>query len=94
MGMNWREMLPKWNPLHREPQPERRLFSFCETVTAGGGSPWHIRPLTERGRMLSGGADTMALCGRKVSWDVRAQINEANLRGACNLCALTYRSKA
>ena len=91
--MNWREMLPKWNPLHQEPKPERRQYSFCEAVTAGSNSKWHIRPLTTRGRMLGGGADTPALCGRQVSWDVRAQINELGLQGACPTCAWIYRDK-
>lgn len=44
--------------------------AFCETNTAGPETPWHIRNLTETGMHLSGGADTLALCGRKVAWDV------------------------
>lgn len=43
----------------------------CETVTAGPGSPIHFRVLTEQGQMPGGGADTNALCGRKVAWDLR-----------------------
>lgn len=45
-------------------------YSYCESVTATGTSPWHIRRLTEIGRKLGGGADTPALCGREVSWDL------------------------
>lgn len=47
-------------------------YSFCETVHAVG--PWHIRRLTEKGYCLGGGADTPALCGRKVAWDVSSRI--------------------
>jgi hypothetical protein len=90
--MNWREMLPKFHPLHREPEPEQK-FAFCEAATAGGGSRWHIRELTRRGKMLGGGADTPALCGRQVSWDVRPDVNERQLQGACPICARIYRDK-
>jgi hypothetical protein len=52
-----------------ESQP-MATYSYCEPVTATGTSPWHIRRLTEAGRKLGGGADTPALCGREVSWDL------------------------
>jgi hypothetical protein len=91
--MKWREMLPKYHPLHQEPEPEPQKFAFCETDTAGGGSPWHIRELTGRGKKLGGGADTPALCGRKVSWDLRPDVNELQLRGACVACAQIYRNR-
>lgn len=45
-------------------------YAFCETVHASGTSPWHIRELTSAGKKLGGGADTLALCGRKASWDL------------------------
>jgi hypothetical protein len=48
-------------------------YSFCETATAGAKTPWHIRVLTAKGRKLGGGADTPALCGREVSWDLNAK---------------------
>ena len=45
-------------------------YSFCETATASGTTPWHIRKLTAVGRKPGGGADTPSLCGRDVAWDV------------------------
>lgn len=42
-------------------------FSYCETIAA---YKWHIRQLTDKGRKLGGGADTNALCGAPVKWDV------------------------
>ena len=72
LSMNWRELLSRFRPFHKEPEPEPQVnYSFCETVTAGPLSRWHIRPLTRRGKLLGGGADTPALCGRKVSWDLK-----------------------
>jgi hypothetical protein len=53
------------------PAPDKPLpFAFCEPVTAGSFSRWHIRPLTLQGRKEGGGADTPALCGQKVAWDL------------------------
>lgn len=46
------------------------LYAFCERATAGPESPHHIRPLTDIGMKKSGGADTAALCGATVAWDV------------------------
>jgi hypothetical protein len=90
--MNWRK-LPKLYPSLLVPEPEAPKFAFCEAATAGGGSRWHIRPLTPRGKMLGGGADTEALCGRQVSWDVKPDVNERQLQGACPICARIYRDK-
>lgn len=50
-------------------QTETR-YALCERVTASPTSPHHIRPLTTAGKKMSGGADTVALCGAKVAWDV------------------------
>jgi len=61
-------------------------YSFCETVTAGSRSRWHIRPLTEKGRKLGGGADTLALCGRKVSWDLNTPVTESQFAHCCLTC--------
>lgn len=52
----------------RRAVPAPRL-ALCERVTATGTSPHHIRELSERGMLTSGGADTLALCGAKVAWD-------------------------
>lgn len=46
------------------------VYSECETSTAGPTTPTHFRELTAQGKFPSGGADTLALCGRKVAWDL------------------------
>lgn len=66
-------------------------YSFCESVTAGSGSPWHIRRLTEFGPKPGGGADTDALCGRKVCWDIEVKITDPLLEHCCQECAELYR---
>jgi hypothetical protein len=53
---------------------QAEIYSYCETVTASGATPWHIRKLTSVGRKLGGGADTPALCGRKVAWDLEVPV--------------------
>jgi hypothetical protein len=68
-------------------------YSFCEASTAGSRSRWHIRPLTRMGKKLSGGADTMALCGRQVAWDINCNIHPAALEGACMTCAEIYKDR-
>jgi hypothetical protein len=51
------------------------LFSFCESVTASGRSPWHIRALEKDPALKkSGGIDTDSLCGTvraPFGWDLR-----------------------
>ena len=69
-------------------------YAFCETATASGSTPWHIRKLTDNGIKLSGGADTPALCGRVVAWDVGVGITGDRLMRAsrtCHRCAEEYR---
>lgn len=61
-------------------------YSFCEAVTASGASPWHIRKLTQAGRKLGGGADTLALCGRKVSWDLSVPVPNTAPEYMCVRC--------
>ena len=64
-------------------------YSFCETIAA---YVWHIRPLTDVGRKLSGGADTAALCGAKALWDINFPVNvEIPLDGICFKCRQIYR---
>ncbi len=65
-------------------------FSFCERVTAGPTSPWHIRSLTELGLKLGGGADTDGLCGAKVSWDLSVKIEDHHLAHCCKKCVEEY----
>ena len=61
-------------------------YSYCESVVAGPRSPWHIRQLTEQGQKFGGGADTSALCGRVVSWDLQVPIAPQNIHFACKEC--------
>lgn len=66
-------------------------YSFCESVTAGPLSPWHIRTLTEKGQKLGGGADTVALCGRTVCWDLKVDLSTHHLNNsACKKCVTEY----
>jgi hypothetical protein len=67
----------------KEPGPE---YSYCETATAAATTPWHIRELTEAGKKLGGGADTPALCGRKVSWDLNTVVRDLNYEFVCKEC--------
>jgi hypothetical protein len=67
-------------------------YSFCESVWAGSRSRWHIRKLSEKGRMLGGGADTKALCGKTVSWDLLAPFIVGRYP-VCEKCEQAYREK-
>ena len=64
-------------------------YSLCETVTAGSKTPWHIRVLTKKGRKLGGGADSSALCGKKVSWDLESPVDK-HLDNCCGNCKEIY----
>ena len=66
-------------------------FAFCETRYATGTNPWHIRQLTDQGLKLSGSADTKALCGRKVAWDLAVDITPHHLSNCCPKCARALR---
>ena len=65
-------------------------FVFCETQYATGTTPWHIRPLTENGIKLGGGADTKSLCGREVSWDLEVEMTNLNLLVSCPACGTIF----
>ena len=76
-------------------------YAFCETVTAGGTTPWHIRQLTEKGPKFGGGADTKSLCGREVAWDLGVSdsrtsrteilpISPIHLGHCCKKCKESY----
>jgi hypothetical protein len=45
------------------------------------------------GKKLSGGVDTMALCGGQVAWDINCNIHPAALEGACTTCAEIYKGR-
>ena len=66
-------------------------YSFCEIVQASGSTPWHIRLLTKKGKKLGGGADTVALCGREVSWDLNVEITDGHLVHCCKDCVDAYK---
>ena len=66
-------------------------FSFCETVTAGSKSKWHIRQLTKVGQKFGGGVDTPSLCGRIVAWDLEVGLTSHHLQNnTCLQCAKKY----
>jgi len=76
----------------KEKAVERKpVYSFSETETATGSSSWHIRKLTNQGKKLGGGADTLALCGAKVCWDLNVEITEHHLsQNTCKKCVEKY----
>jgi hypothetical protein len=66
--------------------PADSNHAFCESMYARSGAPWHLRKLTEAGRKPGGGADTPALCGRQVTWDLEVPITQHHLEHACPEC--------
>lgn len=70
-------------------QLPKREFAFCESIHATSTSPWHIRKLTDKGLKLGGGADTKALCGREVAWDLEVEIKPSTpvRLDCCGQCA-------
>lgn len=72
-----------------------KSYSFCEAVTASNISPWCIRELSAKGRMLSGGIDSDSLCGRVRSpygWDIDARVFASHPH-ACAKCGAILNSK-
>ena len=67
-------------PFTRHAKAPEVAYSFCERVTAGPGSPLHIRQLTAAGLKTGGGADSVAFCGANVAWDT-STLNPADLDG-------------
>ena len=65
-------------------------FAFCESMGATSTSPWHIRQLTDKGLKLGGGADTEALCGREMCWDLNVTITEHHLSHCCKKCCVQF----
>lgn len=82
-----------WSIFSFSKQPNKPQFSFCETITAGPETPWHIRELTSAGRKLGGGADTLSLCNKKVSWDLRVSL-DPSIDRCCGVCKETFLSKS
>jgi hypothetical protein len=87
--------LKKWfkREVVAEKQTPIEQYAYCETVTATAISKWHIRKLTEVGKKLSGGADTPALCGRKVCWDRALDIIDSDKDFVCEKCFKEYLSR-
>jgi hypothetical protein len=80
--------------VRRRKRPETLLpYFFCERAYAGALTPWHIRPVGDKGRCPGGGADTVALCGREVSWDVSCEVTAESLQRVepCRRCAAALR---
>ena len=72
--------------------PEPKKYSFCESVHATATSKWHIRELTAIGQKFGGGADTLALCGRDVAWDLNVERTDLHLlTNTCPRCFEFYR---
>jgi hypothetical protein len=68
-------------------------YSFCKTasVASMSSTKFHIRRLTRAGQKLSGGADSPALCGRAVSWDVTTPLDAYSaIEFACLTCREAY----
>ena len=68
----------------------KQTYSFCERATATSTSPWHIRRLTDAGRKLGGGADTPALCGCEVAWDLSTEVPTGSFDYVCRQCAKRF----
>lgn len=88
--------LPLWVPYTCEGCKEVLLkprYAFCENVTASSSSPIHLRVLSGLGLRVNGGADTMALCGNHVAWDLPGPVNEATLADGrtCQRCLTLHR---
>ena len=69
-------------------------YVFCESIHAGGASPWHIRRLGHAGVKLGGGIDTPGLCGRPEvgrGWDLSVGLTEHHLGHSCPRCVTLYR---
>jgi hypothetical protein len=66
-------------------------YSFCEGVHSGPNSKWHIRKLSDIGRKLGGGADTLSLCGKQVPWDMKVEVTYYHLNNnSCKKCLEEY----
>lgn len=61
-------------------------YSFCESVTSEGMSPWHIRRLTSKGQNTVGGVDTDPLCRRLPGMFVKDLLHDVNTDGDHHLC--------
>ncbi len=82
------------DPPPASPRMKRpRGLVFCEAL--GAGVTWHIRQLSDAGIKASGGADTPALCGVEVSWDLHVPLREDSIgiRFICDACRELYKTR-
>lgn len=72
------------------------VYTFCESSSATGLSPWHIRCLSVKGPKFGGGADTPFLCNREYfnAWDIRVEIDAHHLQHACKACVEIFKKAA
>ena len=75
--------------------PNTENYAFCEPSYVGSNRPWHIRKLSNAGKMLGGGADTLTLCGRDLckGWDIDVIISQNFLDIACSKCVTVLQSQ-
>ena len=76
------------------------LYAFCEPVTAGPHTRWHIRKIN-KALCLTGGIDTPSLCGKVIpigpergalgGWDLNVKITDHHLGHSCPECVKAYR---
>jgi hypothetical protein len=73
--------------------PDSKL-TFCESVSASGNSPWHLRWRTGE-KKLGGGVDTDSLCGRVKAphgWDLEVDPHKTGVEHdhVCTRCRAEY----
>lgn len=70
---------------------EKPPYAFCESIHAGGRSPWHIRKIGAAGLKLGGGIDSPSLCTRVTrGWDLNVRITPHHLTHCCKECVKAY----
>lgn len=68
--------------MKHEPNITPGSLITCETMAA---IVVHIRNLTETGPHYGGGADTHALCGAPVKWDMKIPVSAATCKGCLRI---------
>lgn len=79
-------------------------LAFCERVTAGPFTPWHIRRVGVEGLKLGGGAPDTVLCGAELrhGWDRELAVDTASVErllrpddkgrtAVCVACAVAFK---
>lgn len=79
---------PQDKPIKLTGKVDKR-YAFCKSVDT---MQWHIRKLTERGKVHVGPCDTRSLCDTEVVWDEYIPVTEPNIQhNSCMQCAIRYR---